>query len=329
MPRIEPILSKEEVAALLENAQSRNGGHPGARSPLGVALQAEPVDLLADDRALRLLVPPLQVGFARLAESLRRILTSVLRSKVEIRDETPEILTGRGLISVAEKASCLLVLRLSIPGYDSQFAVLALDPVFTFSVIERLFGGGGSAPQMPEGRSPTALERRMLTRAMQPVVDALNVNLEPPSFFRFEVVGAEGRLDLVPGYTPDTTSLHIPFTMTIGDRLASLALMLPAPALEQLRGRIGVPKADSNAAAAMPDIMRDVSVAVSVELGTVRLTLRQILSLKPGTVLALDRNRSDDLPVLIEGRPKFIGSPVQDDGAIAIEITRRSGDANT
>lgn len=325
MPRIEPILSRDEVQALLESAQSRPPSP--SRGALAVSLRAEPVDLLADDRPLRLLVPPLQVGFARLAESLRRILTSVLRSKVEIRNETPEILNGRGLATVAEKVACLLVLRMTIPGHDSQFAVLALDPLFTFSVIERLFGGGGSPPQMPEGRSPTALERRMLIRAMQPVVDALNETFEPPGFYRFEIVRAEGRLDLVPGYTPDTTSLHVPFTMSIGERFASLALTLPAAALEPLRGRIGVPKADSSAANAMPEAMRDVAVAVSVELGSVRLTLRQILTLTPGTVLALDRNRSDDLPVLVEGRPKFIGTPVQDDGAIAVEITGRLSDA--
>lgn len=324
MPRIEPILSRDEVQSLLESAHS---AHSSTRSALAVSLKAEPVDLLADDRPLRLLIPALQVGHARFAESLRRILTSVLRAKVEIRDETPEILTGRGLVAVAEKVACLLVLRMSFSGHDSQYAVLALDPLFTFSVIERLFGGGGSPPQMPEGRSLTALERRMLMRALQPVVDALNQTYEPPGFYRFEVIRAEGRLDLVPGYTPDTTSLHVPFTMTIGERLASLALILPAAALEPLRGRIGVPKADASAAGAMPEVMRDVAVAVSVELGSVRLSLRQVLSLTPGTVLALNRNRSDDLPVLIEGRPKFMGMPMQDDGAIAVEITGRISDA--
>jgi len=325
VPRIEPILSRDEVQALLDSAQQRS--QPLGRPSRAVALKAESVDLLADDRALRLLVPPLQVGYARFAESLRRILTSVLRSKVEIRDEAPEILTGRGLLTVAEKAACLLVLRMSIPGHDSQFAVLALDPTFTFGVIERLFGGGGVASQMPEGRSPTALERRMLIRAMQPVVDALNQTFEPPSFYRFEIARAEARLDLVPGYTPDMTCLHVPFTMSIGDRFASLALTIPAAALEPLRGRLGVPKADSASAGAMPDAMRDVSVAVSVELGSIRLTLRQILALTPGTVLALDRNRNDDLPVLIEGHRKFVGTPVQDDGAIAVEITGKLGDA--
>lgn len=319
MPRLEPILSYDEVQALLDVARPQG--------TTGVAMEAEPVDLLADDRAIRQLIPALAIGYARLAESLRRVLTSVLRSKVEIRDEAPEILSGRGLRTVAQRAACLLVLRIHIPGHDPQHAVMALDPLFTFSVIERLFGGGSLGSGTAQTRSPTSLERRMLVRAMQPVVDAMNENLEPPGFFRFEIQQIEGRLDLVPGYSPDMSLLHVPFTMTIGDQLASLSLATPASTLEHLRGRIGVPRVDSGGAEAMPEVMRQVRVRVAVELGRVHLTLRQILSLQPGTVLALDRNRNEELPVQIEGRTKFRGVPVQDDGTIAVEITGRYEDA--
>jgi len=315
--RIEPILSPEEVRVFLEGSKRR-----GTR---GIGTAAEPVDLLADDRAIRLLIPPLQIGFARLAESLRRVLTSVLRTKVEIKAEAPEILTGRGLQAVGDQAACLMVLELTTAGQERQYGIIALDPQFAFSVIERLFGGSSGAPEMPRGRSPTALERRMLVRAMQPVVDAMNTTLEPPGFFHCEVHRIEARIELIPGYSPDITALHVPFTLTIGDRLASLSIGLPAAALEPLRGRMGgAPKSDANSVAAMSEAMRDVDVVVSVELGSLRLPLRRVLALEPGQVLTLDRNRSDELPVRVEGKTKFRGVPVQDEGAIAIEIKQLS-----
>jgi hypothetical protein len=40
--------------------------------------------------------------------------------------------------------------------------------------------------------------------------------------------------------------------------------------------------------------------------------------------LTLDRNRSDELPVQVEGVPKWTGVPVQDDGIIAVEITGKT-----
>ncbi len=317
MARLEPILSESEVKALLDVA-SRPAG------PSGIALQAEPVDLLADDRHLRLMIPALRVGYARVAESLRRVLTSVLRTKVEIRDEEPEILTGRGLMAVAEHASCLIVLELVGEG-EKTHGVLALDSTFAFGVIERLFGGGnGKTSSTAASRSPTALERRMLMRAMQPVVDQLNTNLEPPGFLRLHAVRAESRLDLVPGYAPDMTVLHVPFTMTIGERLASLSLATPAEALEPLRARLTALRGEGGSDGAMPQVLGSVGVSVSVELGRTRMTLRQVLGLQPGTVLTLDRNRSDELPVQISGVAKSKRVPVQDDGIIAVEITGRT-----
>jgi flagellar motor switch protein FliM len=315
MARLEPILSDSEVKALLDVA-SRPAG------PAGVAMAAEPVDLLADDRHLRLMIPALRLGYARVAESLRRVLTSILRSKVEIKDEEPEILTGRGLMAVAQHASCLIVLEITGDG-EKTHGVLALDTTFAFTVIERLFGGGhGNAATNAGGRSPTSLERRMLMRAMQPVVDQLNANLEPPGFLRLHAARAESRLDLVPGYTPDMTVLHVPFTMTIGERLASLSLATPADALEPLRARLSALRGDGSSA--MPAVLGGVGVSVSVELGRTRMTLRQVLGLQAGTVLTLDRNRSDELPVQVEGVAKWKGVPVQDDGIIAVEITGRT-----
>jgi flagellar motor switch protein FliM len=313
MARLEPILSNGEVKALLDVATRPTG-------PTGVALAAEPVDLLADDRHLRIMIPALRVGYARVAEALRRVLTSVLRSKVEIRDEEPEILSGRGLMAVAESASCLLVLEITSEG-EKTHGVLALDATFAFSVIERLFGGGSGGSASTAARSPTPLERRMLMRAMQPVIDQLNASLEPPGFLRIHAARAESRLDLVPGYTPDMTVLHVPFTMTIGDRLASLSLATPAEALEPLRARLGMLRGDGASDRAMAHVLGKVGVSVSVELGRTRMTLRQVLGLQPGTVLTLDRNRSDELPVQVEGVPKWMGVPVQDDGIIAVEIT--------
>lgn len=314
MARIEPILSKDEIATLLAD---------GARTgPARARTQAVGIDLLADDRHLRSLVPALQVGFARLAESLRRILTSVLRAKVEVHEEAPEVLSGRGLVSIAQRAACLIALRVTPPEGPGGYAVLALDPVFTFSVIERLFGGGGGPPQTPSGRSPTSLERRMLVRALGPLFEALNGTLEPPDWFSCSVHGVESRLDLVPGYTPDTTALYVPFTLSIGSQIASFSLAIPAPLLEPLRGRWAntVPEV---CASTMPTLVREVPVDVAVVLGRATMSLRQLVRLQPGLVLTLEQGRSEELPIEIEGITKWAGHPVQQDGMVAVEITRR------
>ena len=315
MTPLEPILSREEIETLL--------GAGGGRRGSSVHMEAVGIDLLSEDRHLRLLLPTLQVGFSRLAESLRRVLTSVLRAKVEVHDEPPEVVTGRGMVSIASRAACIIALRVACPDATTGTAVIALDPIFTFSVIERLFGGGGGPPKTPEGRSPTSLERRMLTRALAPLFDALNRTLEPAGFFQFEVRSVESRLDLIPGFGPDTTALHIPFTLNIGEQIASFSLALPATLLEPLRGKVGPAATDTACSREMPRLVAEVPVSVSVSLGQIEMPLRQLLRLQPGTVLALNQGRSDELAVAVEGVVKWHGTPVQQDGMIAIEITRR------
>lgn len=321
MSRLEPILSREEIDALLGEARGERRGdnRRGARP----RTQALGIDLLADDRHLRLLVPTLQVGFARLAEGLRRVLTSVLRNKVEVRDEAPEVVSGRGLVQIASRAACIIAMRVTTPDGANGFAVLALDPVFTFRVIERMFGGGSGPPQTPSGRSPTSLERRMLTRALSPLFDMLDAALEPVGYFRFEVHSVESRLDLVPGYGPDTTALHVPFMLDIAGQIASFSLSLPAATLEPLRSRVGSVVVSDNCASVMPQTIKEVPVVVSVVLGHATMSLRQLLRLQPGTVLALDQGRCEELPVQIEGTTKWAGAPIQQDGMVAVEITRK------
>jgi flagellar motor switch protein FliM len=316
MTHLEPILSREEIETLLGGASRRPGE--------SIKMQAVGIDLLSEDRHLRLLLPTLQVGFARLSESLRRVLTSVLRSKVEVRDESPEVVGGRGMVSIAARAACIIAMRVTTPDGSTGMAVLALDPIFTFSVIERLFGGGGGPPATPKGRSPTSLERRMLTRALVPLFDALNTTLEPTGFFSFEVHSVVSRLDLVPGFGPDTTALHVPFLLDIGEQIASFSLAIPASVLEPLRGKVGVVASEAVCSREMPRLVAEVPVSVSVSLGHAEMTLRQLLGLQPGMVLALSQGRNDELPVSVEGVVKWHATPVSQDGMVAVEITRRN-----
>lgn len=311
----EPILSKAEVEAILDSSS--------ASRVTGLRSEPESIDLLASDRYLQLMIPALSVGYVRLGEALRKVLTSVLRAKVEVRDEPAEVMTGRGLSRVAANASALLGLRTTVEGQDRGYSVLALDSRVTFGLIERLFGGANGDPTMMHERGLTALERRVVKHALAPVVDCVNANLEPADTFFLEAGAIESTLDLVPGFTPDTTVLHIPFTMTLEGELASISLAFPAAVLEPLRGSLCTSTPEANPdAALMSDVVGRTPVRMSVELGQAQMRLRDVLSLEEGTIIKLDRHPKEELPVRIESLTKFYGLPVHDDGALAIEITR-------
>ena len=315
--RVEPLLSQEEVRAILETSHFQR--YRGLHS------EPEPIDLLASDRIVQQMVPALSVGYVRLSETLRKVLTSTLRMKVEVHDEEPEIMTGRGLSRVTESASCMIAMNTRILGEELGYSILILDPTLTYTVIERVFGSGSGAAPTKAARPPTTLEQRMLLRTLGATIEALNRTLEPPKAFHFTAERVESTLDLVPGFTPDVTVLHVPFSIRIGEQTASISLAMPTSILDPLRPILCAPLAESHRSSGeMPELISRVPVGLSVELGRTAIPLRDVINLEVGTVIALDKHPSDELAVQIESVVKFFGFPVHDNGTIAIEITRRN-----
>ncbi|RMG97477.1 MAG: hypothetical protein D6705_08645 [Deltaproteobacteria bacterium] len=308
----EPVLTRDEIEALLELRSDR--------VEAGAAVR--PVDLLAADRFLHDLVPLLDVGFGRAASAATRVLTTLLGATVDVSAEATELLTGRGLYDVLAPAPTLLALR-CVRGQAHGHAVLAVDATLTYLLIERVFGN----PKSDDGfrileRPPTRLERRMLQRNLEPLVDAVDAALEPRAYFGFEVVTVESSPDLLPGLSADVTVVHAPFSVAFGDRFASFSLALPAPLLEPLRERVQ-PQMPLTSDETLAAVLPSVEGTVVAELGATRMTVADLTNLRVGQILRLDRGPGDETLVYVEGRPKFSGIAVSDDGAIAVELTRR------
>jgi flagellar motor switch/type III secretory pathway protein FliN len=63
-----------------------------------------------------------------------------------------------------------------------------------------------------------------------------------------------------------------------------------------------------------------VRLQASVELGRVRLTLGELLDLRPGTCLHVPRGGRADLVVSVQGRPLLSGAILERDGKLAVRL---------
>lgn len=72
-------------------------------------------------------------------------------------------------------------------------------------------------------------------------------------------------------------------------------------------------------------LLADVPVELSVEVGRSRLTMRDLLSLVPGSVLALDHPANAAVDVLVNGRLVARGEVVVVEGDSAIRVTEIVG----
>ncbi len=95
-----------------------------------------------------------------------------------------------------------------------------------------------------------------------------------------------------------------------------------------------VPSRDVKAAvgnAGNMDLLMDVSLSVTVELGRARMPLRQVLELQSGSVIELDRLAGDPVDVFVNNRLIARGEVVVVDDKFGVRVTElvSNGKANS
>jgi flagellar motor switch protein FliN len=81
------------------------------------------------------------------------------------------------------------------------------------------------------------------------------------------------------------------------------------------------PQTSSDGERASMDLILDVPLAVSVELGRVRMTVRELLALGAGSVIELAKLAGEPLDVLINGKPVARGEAVMVNEKFGVRLT--------
>lgn len=89
-----------------------------------------------------------------------------------------------------------------------------------------------------------------------------------------------------------------------------------------IRGASDTPSSTATEVDARLGRISNVAMDLTVELGRVRMSVREVLSLEPGAVIELDRSVGAPADVLLNGRPIARGEVVVVDQDYAVRITR-------
>lgn len=74
------------------------------------------------------------------------------------------------------------------------------------------------------------------------------------------------------------------------------------------------------------DLIRDVDVTVTVELGRSTMSLKRVLELVEDTIVPLDRQTDELLDVLVNGKPIAKGEVVTEGDRFALRIVELAGE---
>ena len=81
----------------------------------------------------------------------------------------------------------------------------------------------------------------------------------------------------------------------------------------------------SAAAQSSSDMILDVNVRLSLEIGRVQMPIRELLKLAPGSIVEIDRPAGDPLDVLVNGRLVAHGEVVMVNDRYGVRFTEAVG----
>jgi flagellar motor switch protein FliN/FliY len=170
-----------------------------------------------------------------------------------------------------------------------------------------------------------------LARAVQPALEAAVGTLGPVVVDPAMVMDATAALDAMAGtgaaiYVPllDGATVRAMLALIMGDRPAAEPVAVATAGTGMGAGGTGV------GALAEPgpapgrgglDLLHDVEMEVTAELGRTRMTVRDLLSLSPGAIVELDRTAGSPADLLVNGRLIASGEVVIIDENFGLRIT--------
>ncbi|MEX1168037.1 MAG: flagellar motor switch protein FliM [Hydrogenophaga sp.] len=317
----ESFLSQEEVDALLEGV---TGESQKVEAEVPNTDKVRGYNLSNQERIVRGRMPTMEVVNERFSRNLRLGLFNFIR-------RSPEISVGA---VKAQKYSAFLR-ELVVPTNFNVMAVRPLrgnglvvcEPTLLFGVIDSLFGGNGKYQTRIEGRDFSPTEQRVITRLIEVVSEEYKkawVGVYPLEL-------AYQRSEMQPQFatvaTPSEIVITTSFSLEIGDITGSLHICIPYATLEPIRDVLystvqgDSMEVDRRWIRLLTHEIQAAELQLVGELATTDATVEQLLSMKVGDFLELERAPS--IQAKVEGVPLFECQYGTHKGKYALRIDRK------
>jgi flagellar motor switch protein FliM len=262
------------------------------------------------------------------AQALAKRLSTELLSNVSARVLNVEHLTYAEFLARLPSPALLAVVE--VPELAGKVA-LDLDLALAFAFVDRLLGGPGDTIETK--RALTAIEQGLMDRVLRKGCQELDALWRPIQELHFKLSSIEANPELARVVSPEEMVVLIAFEITMNERSGRMNLCLPYVVIEPAIHRLGqgttLVRASEDAGALRTALGESVAAArleVDVSLGTVQLTLRELLQVEPGDVLRVAPAGEAGAVASVEGEPRLCGVPGRSRGHRALRVTEaRSG----
>lgn len=282
------FLSQDEVDALLKGV---TGDVEDVAEPVEAGSGVRSYDLATQERIVRGRMPTLELINERFARNLRIGLFNYLHRNTETTLAPSRVQRyGEFIRNLAVPTSLNLVRFKPLRGN----ALVILDPNLVFLVVDNMFGGDGRFHTRVEGRDFTPVERRIIQGLLNVVFAEYEKAWKLAFEIKCEYLRSEINSQFASIAAPDEMVVATSFSIEFGAAAAEMHVCFPYSTIEPIRDRLYSPMlndhlvADQRWVSLLADQVQHAEVELAATLARGRITLRQILGLKPGDVVPVD-----------------------------------------
>ncbi len=324
------ILDQSEIDALLNAVEGGAMGvgiaaYDESEDARGINVQA--YDFKRPERVGKEQTRALEILHDAFARNFGASLSGYLRTIVEVSVSHIEQLTYSEFIHSLPNPTCFNLLNSE--QLDGQLC-LEISPLIVYPIIDRLLGGSNADLFIPQ-RPLTQIEQRLIQRITDRATHHLSAAWSQILPTVFTVDDFESNPQLVQIVPPNETVVVIGFELKLGHRAGTMALCIPYQAMEPIMSRVsqqswltyekrrgpgddGVEKLKTG--------LNGAPVDLRAILAKTRITVSELMALRPGDVITTEKPATGEIVVQIEGKNKFTGKLGQFRHNKAVRVTR-------
>lgn len=314
------FLSQEEVDALLRGV-SGESDEPAAEEADDGGVR--PYNMATQERIVRGRMPTMELINERFARYLRIGLFNYMHRNAEV---------SVGPIRVqkyAEFVRNLVVptnLNLVVAKPLRGTGLVVFDPNLVFLVVDNMFGGDGRFHTRVEGRDFTPTEQRIIQGMLNVVFTEYSKAWAPVFKIDLEYVRSEMNSQFANIATPSEIVVATSFSLELGGAQAEMHFCFPYSMVEPIRDLLYSTMQsdhltqDRRWVNLLSRQLQTAEVELTCNLGSARVTLRDIVNMRVGDVIPL--NVQEVLKAEVDGVPVLDCRYGTQNGQYAIKIDR-------
>lgn len=308
----EQILTQVEVDALLRGLSNGDIKTESDRPVEDDYGDVRPYDFASQERVVRGKLPALEMINEKFSRSLRSSVFNVLRRSVDISYDGTKVMKYEEFLRNLQVPSSLNIFQLHpFRGHG----LLAIDPSLVFIIVDSYFGGDGRFHTRIEGRDFTNVEQAVVRKIVDVIFQEMDGVWKAVHPVEFRLMRSEMNPQFVNIIGPGDHVIVSSFRMEIESASNSFFFCLPYTTIEPIRDkllgtqRIDTAEADIKWSENLRDQFGAVALEVTEAMGKAEISVSDLMGLKVGDIIQLDKKAKDLLEISVEGVPTFLGKP--------------------